>query len=116
MAVIEQTCREKGSVLAVADVGRAKEIKEGSDGISFLYNGQPYRLSMHGIFQAENAICAIETIRMLMFAEPDLFSDITKKDIRDGLMHTSWPGRLEQIASDPDVYIDGAHNIGAAEV
>lgn len=115
MAVIEQTCREMGSVLAVADAGKAQDVREGENGIAFRYEERLYQLSMHGSFQVENAICAIETIKMLQFAEPDLFPDISREDIRRGLSGTRWGGRLEKISSNPEVYIDGAHNIGAAK-
>ena len=31
-----------------------------------------------------------------------------------GIAETVWPGRLEKLQSDPAVYLDGAHNPGAA--
>src|SRR5262249_3294646 len=34
--------------------------------------------------------------------------------ITEGIAETIWPGRLEKIQSQPDIYLDGAHNPGAA--
>lgn len=30
--------------------------------------------------------------------------------IQQGLSHTTWHGRMEQIGTEPDFYLDGAHN------
>ena len=34
--------------------------------------------------------------------------------IREGLANTRWPGRLEQVAQDRRILLDGAHNPAAA--
>ena len=39
---------------------------------------------------------------------------ISAEAIREGIAATVWPGRLEKLHSLPDVYVDGAHNPGAA--
>jgi dihydrofolate synthase/folylpolyglutamate synthase len=39
---------------------------------------------------------------------------ITNENIERGIGATQWPGRLEKLHSHPDVYLDGAHNPGAA--
>ncbi|MBM4294954.1 MAG: bifunctional folylpolyglutamate synthase/dihydrofolate synthase [Deltaproteobacteria bacterium] len=39
---------------------------------------------------------------------------ISETAIREGLKQTWWPGRLEQVAQDPRVILDGAHNPAAA--
>jgi dihydrofolate synthase/folylpolyglutamate synthase len=33
----------------------------------------------------------------------------------DGIRATRWPGRIEKVRSDPDTYLDGAHNAAGAE-
>lgn len=38
---------------------------------------------------------------------------IDREDIRTGIRHSRWPGRMEEIL--PGVYADGAHNIGGIE-
>jgi len=34
-----------------------------------------------------------------------------KNSIYDGILKCRWEGRLEKISENPDVYLDGAHNI-----
>jgi dihydrofolate synthase/folylpolyglutamate synthase len=40
--------------------------------------------------------------------------NISEAAIREGLKQARWPGRLEQVAQDPRVILDGAHNPAAA--
>lgn len=68
------------------------------------------RVGLSGIFQAENALCAIETLRLLR----DRYPRICERTVREGLENVRWPGRFEKIGSAPDFYLDGAHNEGAA--
>ncbi|HXM94684.1 MAG TPA: folylpolyglutamate synthase/dihydrofolate synthase family protein [Candidatus Dormibacteraeota bacterium] len=69
------------------------------------------RLSLAGKFQVQNALTAIAAARLL--AEQGYA--INKSAIQNGLAETRWPGRLEQLQSHPDVYLDGAHNPSAAK-
>jgi dihydrofolate synthase / folylpolyglutamate synthase len=39
---------------------------------------------------------------------------ISDDDIALGIAGTIWPGRIEKLQSNPDVYVDGAHNPSAA--
>jgi dihydrofolate synthase/folylpolyglutamate synthase len=34
--------------------------------------------------------------------------------IREGIARTTWPGRLERVATNPDIILDGAHNPAGA--
>ena len=68
-------------------------------------------LSLLGSWQYENAMTVLEALSELRKQGME-FSDAI---IRDALKHTVWPGRMEKIASRPDVYIDGAHNLPAAK-
>jgi dihydrofolate synthase/folylpolyglutamate synthase len=66
--------------------------------------------SLPGRFQLQNALNAIAAARLLQnrgFRIPD-------EALTNGIAHTIWPGRLEKLQSAPDVYLDGAHNPGAA--
>ena len=40
--------------------------------------------------------------------------DVYKRQLKDGLEQTRWPGRLERLALEPPVLLDGAHNPQAA--
>src|SRR6267154_1483035 len=66
--------------------------------------------SLPGRFQLQNALNAVAAARLLQnrgFQIPD--DAVTR-----GIANTIWPGRLEKLQSAPDVYLDGAHNPGAA--
>ena len=63
-----------------------------------------------GRFQLQNALNAVAAARVLCkrgFRIPD-------EAIAGGVAAAVWPGRLEKIHASPDIYLDGAHNPGAA--
>ena len=66
--------------------------------------------SLPGRFQLQNALNAVAVARRLATRG----FRISASDIMEGISKTAWPGRLEKLQSSPDVYLDGAHNPGAA--
>ncbi len=72
-----------------------------------------YELSPHlpGRFQLQNALNALAAARILQ----ERGYRISDENIAKGIAATQWPGRLERVATRPDVYFDGAHNPGAAK-
>jgi dihydrofolate synthase / folylpolyglutamate synthase len=63
-----------------------------------------------GRFQLQNALNAVAAARLLQnsgYAIPD-------DAIPSGIALARWPGRIEKIHTLPDIYLDGAHNPGAA--
>jgi len=69
------------------------------DGISF---------ALRGRFQIDNAELAIAAIRLTAETLP-----VDDDAIRLGLSTVQWPGRLEVLAGEPMVIVDGAHNTAA---
>jgi dihydrofolate synthase/folylpolyglutamate synthase len=63
-----------------------------------------------GRFQLQNALNAVVAARVLQ----DKDYAISNEDIESGVAEAQWPGRLEKLQSQPDVYLDGAHNPSAA--
>jgi dihydrofolate synthase/folylpolyglutamate synthase len=63
-----------------------------------------------GRFQLQNALNAMGCARVLQNRN----YKITNDNIETGIAAARWPGRLERLQSRPDVYVDGAHNPGAA--
>ena len=63
-----------------------------------------------GRFQLQNALNAVAAARLLR----DQGFQVSDDAIRRGVSEAVWPGRLEKLQSRPDVYLDGAHNPGAA--
>ena len=66
--------------------------------------------SLPGRFQFQNALNALAAARLLHNRGFQISDDA----IIRGLANTTWPGRLEKLQSHPDIYLDGAHNPGAA--
>lgn len=69
-------------------------------------------LSLAGHHQEENAAVALQTFLLYM---TNIQKDIQPQLIQQALAQTSWPGRLELVAQEPKIYLDGAHNVPAIE-
>lgn len=69
-------------------------------------------LPLRGRHQHQNASVALTCLEVLA----DCGFPLTPQEIRDGLEHTYWPGRLEEFATVPPVVLDGAHNPAGVEV
>lgn len=68
-------------------------------------------ISMIGTYQIDNATVAIETALLLR----NRGYKLNDKNIKEGLRNAVWHGRFEKISDNPLMYIDGAHNLGAAK-
>jgi dihydrofolate synthase / folylpolyglutamate synthase len=66
---------------------------------------------LRGKFQLENALNAIAVARIL----ESHGANISAAEIEQGIANTVWPGRIEKVQSEPDIYLDGAHNPSAAQ-
>ncbi|MBW2617151.1 MAG: bifunctional folylpolyglutamate synthase/dihydrofolate synthase [Deltaproteobacteria bacterium] len=67
------------------------------------------QLGLKGRFQVRNAALALAVIELL---EKKGFR-ISPGDIQEGLKNSAWPGRMQVMAEDPTVLLDGAHNPAA---
>ena len=63
-----------------------------------------------GRFQVQNALNAVAAARYLQERGYRISDDA----IVEGIASAVWPGRLEKLQSEPDLYLDGAHNPSAA--
>jgi dihydrofolate synthase / folylpolyglutamate synthase len=75
-------------------------------------SGWPLDLApqLPGKFQIQNSLNAVAAARYLQNRGYRISDD----SIAHGIAEAVWPGRLEKIQSNPDVYLDGAHNPSAA--
>jgi dihydrofolate synthase/folylpolyglutamate synthase len=109
LAVLRETAARVGAELVVAP--RVASIEDGPEGTfaiateRLLCDG--LRLALQGEHQRENARTAV--VAFERFAEA-IGLEIDPGAVRDGLAHTRWRGRLEWLAGDPPVLLDGAHN------
>ncbi|HFI0716139.1 TPA: folylpolyglutamate synthase/dihydrofolate synthase family protein [Streptococcus suis] len=69
-------------------------------------------LGLAGPHQEENAAVALQTFLLYMAS---IQKETLPPLIKTALAQTSWPGRLELVAQEPTIYLDGAHNVPAIE-
>lgn len=67
-------------------------------------------LSLHGHYQGANAALAIQLAELAAVH----FPRIDATTIREGLAKAIWPCRMEQVLTEPPIYIDVAHNPAGA--
>jgi len=115
LRVVSDKCREKGASLSI--VGRDityDVVDPGIEGSEFnIHAEQNYEgcyTKMPGIFQAANAAAAVGACERIK-DEKTLSRDVIKR----GLEKAFIPGRLEVLARNPMVVIDGAQNVASAE-
>jgi dihydrofolate synthase/folylpolyglutamate synthase len=65
----------------------------------------PIECPLAGVHQVENARTAVAALNVL---------GVPAAAMREGIGRARWPGRLERVATDPDIILDGAHNPAGA--
>jgi dihydrofolate synthase/folylpolyglutamate synthase len=109
---IERTARALG--VPLWRLGREirlsdRELVDGGQRFSLatpLHRYDSLEIGLLGLFQPPNAALAVAAAER--FAEAQGFP-LPERAVRDGLRRTRWRGRLERIATDPDLYVDVAH-------
>jgi len=89
----------------------------GASGGRFFYRGlsrefRDLTLNLVGRHQYGNAALALAVLELLNLAG----LKVPETAIREGLVLTRWPGRLEIVPEDSRVLLDGAHNPAAARI
>ncbi len=108
--VFESMCRKKEA--SFLRVGR--DFRYRAHASHFNYYGlkrsfKNIELSLKGKFQHRNATLALAVMELL---EEKGFR-FTTQDLLDGLKGTNWPGRMQVIAKNPIIVLDGGHNPAA---
>jgi folylpolyglutamate synthase/dihydrofolate synthase len=70
-------------------------------------------VALQGAHQLKNAAVAVMTLEILRQYYALILEE---EDLRAALAQVRWPGRLEQVSSEPRIVVDGAHNPEGAEV
>ena len=105
--VVEEACRRTGVELTVTRPEELELLSLSPLGQTFRYRGQgPFRISLLGEHQLQNAAVALETL----WALRDQGWPVTGQAIEKGLEKTVWPARMELARRHPDVLLDGGHN------
>jgi dihydrofolate synthase / folylpolyglutamate synthase len=118
--VVSSAQRPEALAVLVSAAARAgAELRlEGRDfhGTASSWEGRRWRLEglelpLRGPHQEQNlsvALACLELVAERGFA-------LSEEEVKEGIRTTRWPGRLEEIAIDPLVVLDGAHNPSGAE-
>ncbi|USS85162.1 bifunctional folylpolyglutamate synthase/dihydrofolate synthase [Fructilactobacillus myrtifloralis] len=69
--------------------------------------------SMLGDFEMEDAALAIAAFRTLSQTTLQLVPAQSSRIVRQAIVQTRWPGRMEVVHVNPKVLLDGAHNVPA---
>lgn len=106
LSIIQEIAEKKNSDLSEA----GKHIEKLSDNpLKIKYCGKAFKPSINGAYQEENINLALETLEKAQEFE------ISEKSVIEGLQETVIPGRMEKIASNPELILDGAHNLEGIE-
>jgi dihydrofolate synthase/folylpolyglutamate synthase len=111
LEVVRNRCTELGTRLF--RIGKDVRIRR-TNRKTFNYYGlsRNYRdlaISVKGDYQPLNAALAVGITEILQ----EKGIGLSEGALRSGLTATAWPGRLEQVSTNPTVILDGAHNIQA---
>jgi dihydrofolate synthase / folylpolyglutamate synthase len=114
--VIEREAAAQGSpVFRLAREFRPENVLAGREqvfdyrGMKAVYPG--LRVRMLGRHQVDNASLALAAVECLR----DSGVAVDEAAMRRGIERAQWEGRMERVAQDPDIYLDGAHNPASAK-
>lgn len=102
--VIKAQAEKMGAPYSVVDFSSITDIRYHE--YSYTFNFEKYldlKINMFGDHQIRNACTAIKAIEAC-----ELY--VSDTAIRNGLLSTKWPGRLEILSKKPLIICDGAHN------
>jgi len=103
--VLETRAAELGVAVTHSSQAELSGIALHARGTNFNWRGLAIDCPLPGEHQVENTRTAIAALERL---------GVTPETIRDGIAQTVWPGRLERVAENPEIILDGAHNPAGA--
>ena len=112
MQVIERISREHGTKCTIADASEAEVLKESCLGQTIRYRGEEYEIPLAGVYQKENAVVALNALKVL----DELGFSTAAEQKKEGLRTVNWNGRFTVICKKPLFVVDGAHNPAAADM
>lgn len=111
--IFEVRCREQAADWTAVKRQDVRITASSIEGQRFEYKGMgDFAIRMMGEHQVYNAVTAMEAVWKLQEKE----WPIKDAHIKEGLEKAFWPGRMEKVADEPLVILDGAHNQQGVEM
>ena len=109
-SIIRQECSKKNASLIVASMDDVDDVSFVMNSNSFVYEDsegkEAYQIRLNGFHQIENAIIAIQVIKVLNKKK----YKISLESIKKGLSMTRQRARFDKVSDSPFIIADGAHN------
>jgi len=111
LSIVERHAAEAGAeIWRLGAEVRVESTSRGWDGHIITVTGPGFEhrdlsLALVGDYQPANAALAVASAHAL--------GDVGDEAVRHGLASARWPGRLQLIANEPRVIVDGGHNLAA---
>ncbi len=102
---LDAAAHERGVSVQRTREWTIRNLELDAGGSRFLTRGVRVECPLAGEHQVHNALTAVVALRAL---------DVPMEAIERGIREARWPGRLERVATSPDIYLDGAHNPAGA--
>lgn len=104
---IREKAEETNSELSEAD----KHVEEiDQNPLKLKYEEEVFRPSIQGSYQVKNINLALEALEQAENFE------VSHESVLEGLANLKVPGRMEKVSEDPDLVLDGAHNLEGVEM
>ena len=87
---IERISREHGAKCTIADASEAEVLKESCLGQTIRYMGEEYEIPLAGVYQKENAVVALNALKVL----DELGFPTAAEQKKEGLRTVNWNGRF----------------------
>ena len=115
--VIKDICKQKNAEFIDVEFSSIEVVKSDVKSQVFNYTSSDFKyenieIALIGEHQIRNSVLAINTIEYL---NKNHKFNISIDNIKNGLLKTEWPGRIEVIKEKPLFIIDGAHNLDGAK-
>ncbi len=110
LAILKKEARKKNCPFYVAKKDDIKRGEESFEGQTFFFQQKQYKISLlgeHQVYNTATAVLAIEQLKETYH--------LSEEKIKEGLLKTKWPARLELVKREPLMFLDGAHNEDAAK-
>ncbi len=109
IGVVMEHAAQKGVSVILPNQNAVTPLDMTPHATRFAYGGQEYALSLHGAYQWQNAVTALELLRSAKGLT------ISEDAIRQGFLSAVHPARCQVLRADPLILLDGAHNPQGAD-